>query len=51
MNTDWIKHFDPKKAYISTARVGKFLNQCTINALKKMVVKLCLAISREEHTL
>lgn len=35
MNTDWIKHFNPKKAYISTARVGKFLNQCTINALKK----------------
>lgn len=36
LNTKWIKHFNPKKAYISTLRRGKYLNQCTINALKKL---------------
>ena len=36
LNTKWIKHFNPKKAFISTLRRGKYLNQCTINALKKI---------------
>ena len=36
LNTKWIKHFNPKNAYISTLRRGKYLNQCTINALKKI---------------
>lgn len=35
LNTKWIKHFNPKDAFISTLRRGKYLNQCTINALKK----------------
>lgn len=38
LNTKWIKHFDPDVAYISTLRRGKYLNQCTINALKKQGV-------------
>jgi len=36
LNSSWILHFRPKVAYISTARIGKFLNQCVINALKKV---------------
>lgn len=34
LNSKWIKHFRPKLSYISTLRRGKFLSQCTINALK-----------------
>ncbi len=34
LNTKWIKHFNPHIVYISTLRRGKYLNQCTINALK-----------------
>lgn len=34
-NTKWIKHFNANVAYISTLRRGQYLNQCTINALKK----------------
>ena len=30
-----IKHINPKTAFISTAGIGNFLNQCTVNALKK----------------
>ena len=36
LNSAWILHFKPKVAYISTARIGKFLNQCVVNALKKV---------------
>lgn len=34
LNSKWIKHFRPDLSYISTLRRGKFLSQCTINALK-----------------
>lgn len=34
LNSAWILHFKSKIAYISTKRIGKFLNQCVINALK-----------------
>lgn len=34
LNSAWILHFKSKTAYISTKCVGKFLNQCVINALK-----------------
>ena len=34
LNSKWIKHFRPNLSYISTLRRGKFLSQCTINALK-----------------
>lgn len=40
LNTDWIRFFNPQIAYISTAKIGKFLNQCTINALKKNGCKI-----------
>lgn len=35
LNSKWIKIFNPNTAYISTLRRGKYLSQCTINALKK----------------
>ena len=35
LNSKWIRWFNPNVAYISTLRRGKYLNQCTINALKK----------------
>ena len=34
LNTKWIKHFRPDLSYISTLRRGKYLNMCTIFALK-----------------
>lgn len=34
LNSKWIKHFRPDDSYISTLRRGKYLNLCTIFALK-----------------
>lgn len=34
LNTKWIKHFNAEISYISTLRIGQYVNQCTINALK-----------------
>ncbi len=34
LNTKWIKHFCAEISYISTLRIGQYVNQCTINALK-----------------
>ena len=34
LNTKWIKHFYAEISYISTLRIGQYVNQCTINALK-----------------
>lgn len=31
-----ISYFHPKISYISTEKIGKFVNKCTINALKKV---------------
>ena len=35
-----IKHVNPKVAYISTEKEGKYLNRCTVNALKKNNTKV-----------
>lgn len=35
LNSAWILHFNADVAYVSTKRVGKFLNKCVVNALKK----------------
>ena len=34
LNSEMIKHFSPKTAYISTEKRGHYLSQCTVNALK-----------------
>ncbi len=36
LNTEMIKHIKPGVAYVSTEKIGKYLNQCTVNALKKV---------------
>ena len=36
LNTKWINHFHPDWAYVSTFKRGKFLNLCTVNALKNI---------------
>lgn len=35
-----IKHVNPKAAYISTEKQGKYLNRCTVNALKNNGTKV-----------
>ena len=35
LNSLIISHIHPEVAYISTEKVGKYLNMCTVNALKK----------------
>jgi len=35
-----IKHVNPKVAYISTEKQGKYLNRCTVNALKNNGTKV-----------
>ena len=40
LNSKWIKHFSPKTAYISTLKRGQYLNQCVVNALKKIECKV-----------
>ena len=40
LNTKWISHFHPNVAYISTLKRGQYLNQCVVNALKKIGCKV-----------
>ena len=35
LDSNMIKYINPETAYISTAGIGNFLNQCTVNSLKK----------------
>ena len=36
LNNEIIQYFHPKISYISTEKYGKFVNRCTVNALKKV---------------
>lgn len=36
LNSAVIKHINPNVAYISTEKVGKYLNMCVVNAFKKI---------------
>lgn len=49
LNSKWIKHFRPDLSYISTLRRGKFLNQCTINALKNAGSKVISMHNNRYH--
>lgn len=40
LNSALIKHLNPKIAYISTERIGRYADICTINALKKKGCKV-----------
>lgn len=34
LNSKWINYFQPDVAYISTLKIGQYLSQCVVNALK-----------------